>query len=193
MVEAVGGDVVVENLDEALAGEGGGIGAGGVGRAEEGVGGLFVEAVEGFGFEGVELGVEAEGGAEGEEDVGVDGVGAGGTDELGGGAGFFPGEVVGPEGVGELGEVVGVVEEVGAVGGEAGGGHEAAAGVVEGAEAAALPVGGGEGFVVEGLGLFPPDVPALADEAAGLGWIGGGGCGGEEGVRRCRGGGRSVQ
>lgn len=39
---------------------------------------------------------------------------------------------------------------------------------------------GGEGFVVEGLGLFPPDVPALADEAAGLGWIGGGGCGGEE-------------
>ena len=55
----------MENLDEALAGEGGGIGAGGVGGAEEGVGGLFVEAVEGFGFEGVELGVEAEGGAEG--------------------------------------------------------------------------------------------------------------------------------
>ena len=56
----------MDDLDETLSGEGGGVGAGGVGGAEEGVGGLFVEAVEGFGFEGVELGVEAEGGAEGE-------------------------------------------------------------------------------------------------------------------------------
>ena len=126
----------MENLDEALAGEGGGIGAGGVGRAEEGVGGLFVEAVEGFGFEGVELGVEAEGGAEGEEDVGVDGVGAGGTDELGGlvvgGAEVFGAlAVVGPE---ALDVAFGV--------GEVGGG-----GFVEGE-------GVGGGLVADGVGVF---------------------------------------
>ena len=47
----MGDDVVVENLDEALAGEGGCIDFGGVVGTEEGEGGLADDGVAGFGGE----------------------------------------------------------------------------------------------------------------------------------------------
>jgi hypothetical protein len=80
---------------------------------------------------------------------------------------FFPGEVVGPVGFVGCGEGGGVLKKLEAEGGELGGGHEAAAGVVEGAESAEVPVGGAHAVFFAALGLFPPDVPALTDEVAG--------------------------
>lgn len=131
------------------------------------MGALFDEAVKGFGFEGFELGGLTEGGAEGGDEVDADGVGAGGADEGGGGACFFPGEVVSSVGFVGGGEGFRLLEKLKPKGGELGGGHEAAAGVVEGAESAEVPVGGAHAVFFAALGLFPPDVPALTDEVAG--------------------------
>lgn len=100
------------------------------------MGALLDKAVEGFRFKGFELGRLTEGGAKRGDEVNVDGVGAGGADEGGGYACFFPGEVVGPVGFVGCGEGVGLLEKVEAEGGQLGGGHEAAAGMVEGTESA---------------------------------------------------------
>ena len=71
------------------------------------MGTLFDKAVEGFRFKDFELGRLTEGGAKRGDEVNVDGVGAGGADEGGGCACFFPGEVVGPVGFVGGGEGVG--------------------------------------------------------------------------------------
>lgn len=100
----MGDDIVVEELDEALAGEGGGIDFMGMIGTEEGEGGLADDAVRrlrGNMFE-ADVGF-SDGRPKGREDIGDDGVGAGLADKGGGRAGCFPAEVGGPEAGVELG------------------------------------------------------------------------------------------
>ena len=94
--------VIVEYLDEALAGEGGAVNLGRVVGTEEGVGGLAYDAVDRFDgqFFQIQVGC-AGGGAKGNQDVGDDGVGARPADERGRCAFGFPTDVRVPEVVGE--------------------------------------------------------------------------------------------
>lgn len=83
----------MEDLYEALAGEGGFVGLVGVVGAEEGVGGLADDGVAGFGREVAQIDFLPDGGLERDEDVGGDGVGTGLADERGRAAFGFPTDV----------------------------------------------------------------------------------------------------
>ena len=90
--------IVVKDLDEALAGEGGAVDLGCVIGSEEGVGGLADNAVARFDWQFFQIKVGCTGGgSERDQDVGDDGVGARFSNESGRVASGFPTDVRIPE------------------------------------------------------------------------------------------------
>ena len=91
LIEPMGDDVVMEDLDEALAGEGRTVDLGRVIGAEEGVGGLADDAVDRLDGQTAKLELHGTGGgAPWNKNVGDDGVGARRADNRSGFAFCFP-------------------------------------------------------------------------------------------------------